>query len=458
MQRDTDEKTGLSEAIGVFPEFAEDPRPAADAAGLPTAPPAPRVRQAVREQRVLRPINLEELVGEDHPVRVVWAYVEEADLSALYASIKAVEGRPGRAATDPKILLALWMFATLEGVGSARALERLCRDHGAYQWICGGVGMNAHTLSDFRVDHEAVLDQLLTQGVAALMVERLVTLNRVAQDGTRVRASAGAASFRRSKTLKESLRVARQQVRRLRAELDQDPGATSRRQQAAQERAASDRLERVRRALRRLPEMAAKKKGDTKAEARASTTDPSATVMKMADGGFRPAYNVHLCTDTASQVNVGVEVSTAGNDQGEMLPMLEQLRARYGQVPQEILVDGGYVKKDDFDRAAQPDLGCVVYAPVAKPRSTTTDPFAPKAGDSDAVIAWRQRMATPEAKKIYTERAATAECVHALARNRGLRLLPVRGRLKVRAVALLYALVHNVMRAAALRAAAMQPA
>jgi transposase len=303
---------------------------------------------------MLRPINLEELVGEDHPVRVVWAYVEEADLSALYASIKAVEGRPGRAATDPKILLALWMFATLDGVGSARALDRLCRDHGAYQWICGGVGMNAHTLSDFRVDHEAVLDQLLTQGVAARMVEQLVTLNRVAQDGTRVRASAGAASFRRLKTLKESLRVARQQVRRLRAELDQDPGATSRRQQAAQERAASDRLERVRRALRRLPEMAAKKKGDTKAEARASTTDPSATVMKMADGGFRPAYNVHLCTDTASQVIVGVEVSTAGNDQGEMLPMLEQLRARYGQVPQEILVDSGYVKKDDFDRAAQP--------------------------------------------------------------------------------------------------------
>jgi len=204
--------------------------------------------------------------------------------------------------------------------------------------------------------------------------------------------------------------------------------------------------------------MAAKKKGDKKAKARASTTDPSATVMKMADGGFRPAYNVQLCTDTASQVNVGVEVSTAGHDQGEMLPMLEQLRARYGQVPQEILVDGGYVKKDDFDRAVQPDLGCVVYAPVAKPRSTTTDPFAPKAGDSDAVIAWRQRMATPEAKKIYTERAATAECVHVLARNRGLRLLPVRGRLKVRAVALLYALVHNVMRTAALRAAAMQPA
>ena len=376
----------------------------------------------------------------------------------MYEPIKAVDGHSGRAATDPKILLALWMYATLQGVGSARALERLCDEHVAYQWLCGGVGVNYHTLADFRVQHEDALNALLSQGVAVLMVQGLVTLDRVAQDGVRVRASAGAASFRRGPTLRRCLKEAVQQVRTLRKELEEDTGATQRRQQAARQRAGTERLQRVRAALRRLPELAAKKKPKEKQAARVSTTDPEATVMKMADGGFRPAYNVQLATDTATQVIVGVDVSTSGSDQGQMAPMVDQLVTRYDTAPREMLVDGGFTKKEDIERLAQADRNCVVFAPVAMPRVEGIDQFLPKPGDSEVIAAWRRRMATDPAKVIYKERAATAECVNALARHRGLYQFPVRGQRKARAIALLFALAHNFMRTVALRTLAAHPA
>ena len=446
------------ETQSLFPEFVEDEPTAHEGEGCPRPTPAPRLRQPVREQVFLRPVSLEELIGDDHQARVVWAYVEELDLSALYRRIKAVEGHAGRAATDPKVFLALWLFATLEGVGSARALERLCREHAAYQWMCGGIGVNYHTLADFRVEHEEVLDELLSQGVAVLMAEGLVTLTRVAQDGMRVRASAGSSSFRRGTTLKRCLRDARQHVRRLREEIEHDPTATNRRQRAARERTATERLERVRKALRRLPEQIAKKKPKEKETARASTTDADATVMKMGDGGFRPAYNLQLATDTNTQVIVGVEVSTSGSDQGQMAPMVAQIKERYQRAPEQVLVDGGFVKKEDIERVAALDLGCIVFAPVAKPRVEGIDPFAAKDDDSDVIAEWRQRMGTEDAKQLYKERAATAECVNALARNRGLQRLPVRGRRKVRAVALLFALAHNLLRTVALRALVAQPA
>jgi len=312
-------------------------------------------------------------------------------------------------------------------------------------------------LSDFRVDHLEFLDALLTHSVAVLREQELVDLNRVAQDGMRVRASAGAASFRRRPTLEECLSEAGEQVQRLRAELEDDPGASRRRQQQAHERAARERQERVRQALERLPELEAKKKPQDKDKARASTTDPEATVMKMADGGFRPAYNVQFSTDTHSQIIVGVEVTTSGSDQGQMAPMVEQVQERFEQRPKEVLVDGGFAAHDDIEAISTLDKGCVVYAPVPKPKKEGTDRHAPHAGDSPVVAAWRARMATEAAKAIYKDRAATAECVNAQARNRGLRQLTVRGRLKAKAVALWYAVAHNLLRAVSLRAARLAP-
>lgn len=413
-----------------------------------------RVRRADRQQMLLRPLALDELLPEDHQARVVWSYVEGLDLKPLYERILAVDGGVGRTATDPKILMALWLYATLEGVGGARELDRLCEDHVAYQWLCGGVGMNYHTLADFRTAHERLLDDLLTQSVATLMNQDLVQLKRVAQDGMRVRASAGAASFRRGKTLKACLAEAEEQVDRLRAELEADPAAATKRQKAARERAARERAQRVKKALEQLPEVEAKKKAADKAKARVSTTDPDARVMKMADGGFRPAYNVQFATDTATQVMTGVEVVNSAGDQGQMAPMVEQLEQRFEKGPAEMLVDGGYAKKEDITKVSPPEGQTKVYAPVQQSKDPQRDAHTPRGGDSEAVAEWRVRMATSQAKSIYKERASTAECVNAIARNRGLQQFKVRGSPKVRAVALWYALAHNLMRAVALRAAA----
>ena len=425
--------------------------PAADAGADP--PRKPRLRHADRQQ-LIPAMPLEDLLDTDHQARLVWDFVVGLDLSPLHQAIRSVEGGPGAPATDPRILTALWLYATLEGVGSARALNWLCAHHNAFRWLTGGVSVNYHTLSDFRVAHVDFLDRVLTHSVAVLREQDLVDLNRVAQDGMRVRASAGAASFRRRLTLEECLAEAQEQVQRLKEELGDDPSAPSRRQAAAHERAAAERAERLRQALARMPEMEAKKKADEKAKARVSSTDPEATVMKMADGGFRPAYNVQFGTTCADQVIVGVQVLTVGSDLGQIAPMVEQIRDRFGAYPQEMLVDGGFAKHEDLEAVEGKAGGCTVYAPVPAPKDPKQDRYQPHAGDSAVIIRWRERMATDEAKAIYKERAATAECVNAQARNRGLVRLLVRGLRRVKAIALWYAIAHNVVCGARLRAAA----
>ena len=416
----------------------------------------PRLLGPVRDQLLLVPSHLEELLAPDHRARAVWEFVKGLDLEAFYARIRSVEGHGGRPAIDPAILMALWLYATVEGVGSARALERLCEAHDAYRWICGGVSVNHHTLSDFKGDHPDLLDPLLTQSVGALMAEGMVTLERVAQDGVRVRASAGASSFRRKESLEGCLKEAEEQVAALRRELHDDPQATTRRQAAAKQRAARDRVERVGRALKQQEAAAAKKKTQKEKDAtRASTTDPEARVMKMADGGFREAYNAQFSTDTASQVIVGVGVGNVGSDLGQLPPMMEQVETRLGKRPTSMLVDGGFVRHEDIESEAA--KGSAVYAPVLKKRKDPTwDPHAARPGESEALTRWRGRMGTPEAKEIYKERASTAECVNALARMRGLRQFLVRGMEKVRAVLLWFALAHNMMRARSLRARAVR--
>jgi transposase len=440
-QRNADE-------CGLFPIPAPPPPEPA-----PLGPP--RLRQVDRQQVVMRAASLDSLLPDEHRARVVWEYVQAVDLSPLYEGIRSVEGRAGRDATDPRILLALWLYATLEGVGSARQLARLCGEHVAYQWMCGGVSMNYHTLSDFRVDHPEFLDHLLTQSVATLMHEGLVTLDRVAQDGMRVRASAGAASFRRRKTLEECQAEAKEQVEALAKELEEDPASSNRRQDAARRRAARERSERIQQALAELAEIEAKKKAEEKDKARVSTTEPGTRVMKMGDGGFRPAHNVEFATDTGSQVIAGVDVVNTGSDQGQMPPMVEQLEERYDKTPGEVLVDGGFAKHEDIETVSAAEAGTKVYAPVPKPKKDSDrDPHQPLPGDSQTIAEWRVRMGTPEAKEIYKDRASTAECVNAISRNRGLRQFLVRGLRKVRAVVLWFALAHNLMRAVALRAEA----
>ncbi len=304
----------------------------------PEARGAPRLQRPNRSQLELRSVDLDALLPSDHRARLVWEFVAGLDLAPLYDRIRATEGHPGRPPIDPAILTALWLYATLEGVGSARALDRLCTEHDAYRWLAGGVSVNYHTLAAFRVDHGELFDRLLTESVAALIAEGLVSLVRVAQDGVRVRASAGGGSFRRADALGRALVEAETQVAALRAELEDDPGATSRRVAAARERAATERVERVRRALAKLPALDARKAKPTyrgpKTAPRVSTTDPDAPFMKMSDGGFRPAYNGQLATDTKSQIIVGLDLAPT-TDPEQLGPMVDQLARRYGRAPAE---------------------------------------------------------------------------------------------------------------------------
>lgn len=413
-----------------------------------------RLRRAIRDQIEMQTCALDDLLDEEHQARVVWDWVQGLDLSELQERIQAVEHGPGQAPADPRILMALWLYATLRGVGSARELNRLCREHVAFRWICGGVSMNYHTLADFRTQHVELLNRLLTESVAALLSEGLVSLDRVAQDGMKVRASAGAASFRRRPTLQEALTEAEAHLAALQTELEADPAAGKRRERAARERAARERTTRLQAALAQLPAIEALKKPADRDKARVSTTDPQARVMKMADGGYRPAFNVQLATATDSQIITGVEVVHSGGDQGQLAPMVEQHDERYHQPPQNMLVDGGFAKKDDIDQVSPPQGGTTVYAPVMKSKAPERDAHTPRPDDSPAVAEWRQRMATEAAQEIYRDRAATAECVNAIARNRGLQRFLVRGLEKVKAVVLWYVLAHNLIRTATLRAAA----
>lgn len=419
----------------------------------------PRLRVPHRGQVEMHWESLDALLEPEHRARLVWATVAGLNLEGWLREIKAVEGHVGRNATDPRLLVALWVYAILEGIGSARELARLCESHIAYRWLCGGVSVNYHLLADFRSRGGEVWDELLSQIIAGLLTEGLVKLNRVAQDGMRVRASAGKDTFRRHDRLESFLAEAREQVQLLRQLADEPTEELNRRQRAARKRSASEREERLQEAIRNCQELQqqreqrAKKSSQPTREARSSTTDPEARVMQFSDGGYRPGYNVQFATTTTSGIIVGVDVVNAGSDREQLTPMLEQIKERYGQPPSEALVDGGFATQDAIETASQ--AGCTVYAPLReehKQLAAGKNPYAKKRRDSAAVAAWRARMGTDAAKEIYRERCQTAEWVNALARNRGMQQMPVRSQKKCRTVAVIYAIAHNLMQSLRLRA------
>jgi transposase len=407
---------------------------------------AVRVKTPQRRQVQLQMLCLDEMIREDHPARAVWQYVQRLDLSPLYAEIRAVEGGVGRDAVDPRILLALWLMATIEGISSARRLNDLCERDFAYLWICGGVTVNHELLNDFRGGHPEMLDGIMSETIGVLLHHELISLSRVAQDGMRVRASAGKSSFRREATLQQHLAEARERVEQMRREADDDEEHG--RQQAARQRAARERVERIERAIEEhntLRQLREKQSRNDDKPARASTTDPECRVMQMADGGYRPAYNVQFATTCGSRVIVGVDVTNQGSDSGQMQPMVEQIAHNYQQLPREHLVDGGFSSRDDTTRLEQ--QGVRVYSPIKRAEKILAaggDPYARRRGDSDEYYAFRQRMATDEAKQIYKERPSTAEFSNAGCRNRGLHQFRLRGLKKARILAVWQALAHNL--------------
>ena len=421
---------------------------------------AARFIQADRQQTRWDFIDLEALLPTEHRARIVMRFVEGLDLSALYEAIKAREGEPGRPPPDPAVLMALWLYATIEGVGSARQLDRLTRSDVAYRWIAGGVPLNYHGLADFRVAHLAVLDRLLTESVTALIKAGVISLDEIAVDGTKVRANAGRGSFKTADKLTRIEAAVERRLADLKAEIETDPKASSQRRLAAKERAAREVKERAERARAELDKMRAEKEKRAKthrqdeakktSEPKASLTDPQVRNMRFPDGAVRPGYNAQLAVTPKQGVIVSIEMTDRRNDSGLAVPMVDDIVRRYGKAPGNLLVDTHYATSDDIAALASRESDPVtVFAPSPAERddvkpATLAKRAKIRANEPESVKAWRCRMDTAAGQETYGRRKLI-ERINGHLKNHGFGFLPVRGLLKVKAVALWHALANNLM-------------
>ena len=421
----------------------------------------PRLRLPDRHQYVFEDSCLDAQLPPDHRARLVWTFAERVDVSALEDAVVARGARAGAPAIAPRLLVALWLYACLDGVGSARELARLCEEHVAYRWLCGRVGVNHHTLSDFRGGCGPFLDTVLSDMIASLVKAGVVDGSTIVQDGTKIRACAGSASFRRESTLEALRKEAAAHVARLRAQADEP--AVNARVRAARERAARERQERIEEALAAMQDLkevkrraVAKKGAENVAEARTSTTDPDARVMKTRGGGRDAAYNVQLATDGASRAIVGVQVVQAGADNGLSEAMRPEVERRTGVKVKVHVTDAGYLGKHTLEREAAAGVERVMPLPLKADGKPSTDP---QPGDGPGVLEWRRRMQTEEAQALIRQRSGVAETPNAeLKTCRALDRVLVRGLTKVTTVVLLGAIVYNLMHfAQALTGRSMPP-
>ncbi|HUJ69646.1 MAG TPA: IS1182 family transposase [Syntrophorhabdales bacterium] len=460
----------------------------------------PRLIPVDRKQMRIVPVDVERLIPDDHEARAIWDFVGMLDLSPYYNDIGSLEGDAGRPAYDPRVLVSLWLHALSKGVGSAREIARRTEYDPAFQWIAGMEIINYHTLSDFRTAHKERLDRLFVQTLGIMSAEGLVTLERVAHDGTKIKACARHDGFRREKRIKEHLKAAEEQIRLLRETPEEE---TSLRRQKAQERSAREKKERMERALSELAKIS---KGRKKEEARASITDPDARVMKQSDHGYAPSYNLQISTDAAFGVIVAQAVSQRPEDCNELLPALQRIEENFGKAPAQIVADGGYTTREnimamddketdfvgsyegrgkkkpmhDFHRdkfvyGSENDvylcpcgkalsyrgsgrgIGKENYIYRAKPEECLACPFkakcCPKAKsrsvvrvvDHPAVVAFLEKMKTDRAKEVYKTRGPIAEFTNAWIKSKiGLRAFRLRGFLKVGMETLWACLTYNV--------------
>ena len=427
-----------------------------------------RVIRADRQQLRWDMVDLDGLLPSDHRARIVWSFVESLDVSELYDRVRSREGAAGRPAADPAVFMALWLYATVEGVGSARELERLAESDIAYRWLAGGVPLNYHGLADFRIEHLELLDRLLTQSVAALISEGLVTLAEIAVDGTKIRASASKKSFKTGGKLLEIEAAVVELLAALKQELTDDPRASNRRRQAARERAAREVKERAGHALAALERLKAERKARAKRHAtdeakkkepKASTTDPEARYMRFPDGAVRPAYNAQIAAAPKEGVIVSITVTDRRNDAGLAEPMVDDIARRYGQTPDRLLVDTSYATSEDIVALAAHPAGPVsVYTPPPTEKAdvkpaTLARRMRKRAKEPACLKEWRERMASEAGKAVYALRKHI-ERVNADRKNHGFGFLPVRGLIKAKAHALWHALANNLLAGHRLRAVA----
>ena len=332
---------------------------------LPKKEAAKRLKVIDRSQTFWGVIDIEKLIEEDHPARGIWAMVQQLDLRGLEAKIKAVEGRAGQSGLNPRLLMALWIYSYSEGVSSARELSRMCGYEPGCQWLTAMQAVNYHTLSDFRVEHKAALDEIFVQVLGLLSAEGCIEMKRTTQDGTKIRANASGSSFRREERIRQHLQLAREQVE---AMGDPESEDLSRREIQARKRAKQDKQQRLEQALKELEQIQKTRADAEKQKVRVSETDPEARVMKHADGGFAPAYNVQISTDVANGIIVAVDVVQAGNDCDQLVPAIDRVEANTGKTPEQILADGGYTMKNS-NIEAMAERGIDLIGPVTESNS-----------------------------------------------------------------------------------------
>jgi transposase len=407
-------------------------------------------------------VDLDSQLPEDHRARTVWAFVESLDLGEFYDRIKARDEIAGRPATDPQVILAVWLYATLEGVGSARAIDRLCQQHTAYRWLCGGAPINHDLLSGFRRETGELLDRLLTQCVTGLIAAKVVTLEEVAIDGTKVRARAGRGSLSKQRRLERIETAVAERVAALKTELDQDPASQERgrRQRALQ--AAEERARRIARAHQKLQELQQEKaaRAEThakdeaeKGDAKVSISDPEARLMRLPDGATAPAYNVQVATSNG--FIIATEPTDRRNDSGLAPGVMTQIAQRYGRAPARLLADTRAMTQADIVTLTAAHPGMRVYSPPPAEREDVKPETARKrrwerSREPPAVQAWRARMASEEGQQTYRRRKLT-ERAHGIIKNRGMSRFLVHGLKAVRAVCVLQALALNLSWADTLR-------
>jgi transposase len=470
------------------------------------------IRRDILEFRVF---DLDGLIEAEHAARAIWEFLEQVDLSAFEAGCKAHEGRAGQSPIQPRLLVALWLMACVDGVGSARELARRCEHHPAYRWLCGDAPINHHTLSDFRVDHAEAVQRLFVEVLAVLSYEGLVTLRRVAHDGTKIGAVASPASYHREKTIEICLAEAQTQVEAL-----GDPRQDQDGVQAAQRRAATERKQRLEQARAQLQQLQAKEtKSEKREQVRVSISEPDARIMKQPGSGFAPGYNAQLTTDEAHGIVVNVAVSSNGSDFPQLVPALEQVKENFGKLPDQVLADGGYMSRENIETLdgrtdlIGPCLGTqyveaqrqrngidarfasdvFVYDPVSNrfhcPRGETLKHVCARPGvgkiehtysatvaqcsgcpdkalccpkskfrrvlriqESPAVERFRSKVAEPASKAIYKLRARVAEFSNCWIKEKfKLRRFHVRGLIKVQSEMLWHVIAYNLQRWTRLR-------
>ena len=437
-----------------------------------TARGGARVVVANRAQLSWDLINPDGWLAPDHRARLVVGFVDTLDLTMLYDKIEAREGTAGRPAADPAVLFALWLLATMDGVGSARELDRLTIQDLAYRWVACGVPVNYHGLADFRVAHADVLDDLLTKTLAAFLAEGLFDADEIVVDGTKIKASAGKSSYKRALRLDQAEAAAKARVAALKAEVDADPAASSKRTQAARARGLRETQERIEKARGKLAEIEAEKAKRAKRspkevaeqkEARASLTDPEARCMRCADGAVRASYNVQIAATTDHGFVTEIMATDRRNDSGLVRPMFEASEQRLGRPIKRVLADTGFAQVDDIAAlGSRPEAPIGVY--IHPPKDCTdVKPVTllvrqkEREREPQTIKDWRQRMTTNEAEAIMKKRGRI-ERVNANFKNRGFSTLLVRGLAKVQVIGLWHALAHNLTIALRLRAMAASAA